>query len=82
MGMFSYIKEHTRKITKKNGTSKKVRVKSILYQGFSVMMTFLFSMLLTQNIEVSVSISLLDIIFKTMLYFIFEVQWNKLMKRM
>ena len=57
-------------------------VKSILYQGFSVMMTFLFSMLLTKNIEVSVSISLLDIIFKTMLYFIFEVQWNKLMKRM
>ena len=57
-------------------------VKSILYQGFSVMMTFLFSMLLTQNLEVSVSISLLDIIFKTMLYFIFEVQWNKLMKRM
>ena len=57
-------------------------VKSILYQGFSVMMTFLYSMLLTQNLEVSVSISLLDIIFKTMLYFIFEVQWNKLMKRM
>ena len=28
MGMFSYIKEHTRKITKKDGTSKKVRVKS------------------------------------------------------
>ena len=57
-------------------------VKSILYQGFSVMMTFLFSMLLTKNLEVSVNISLLDIVFKTMLYFTFEVQWNKLMKRM
>ena len=28
MGMFSYIKEHVRTITKKNGTYKKVRVKS------------------------------------------------------
>jgi len=28
MGMFSYIKEHVRTVKKKNGTTKKVRVKS------------------------------------------------------
>jgi len=57
-------------------------VKSILYRGFSVMMTFVFSMMLTQNLQISVNISLLDIVFKTLLYFIFEVNWNNLIKRM
>jgi uncharacterized membrane protein len=57
-------------------------VKSILYRGFSVMMTFVFSMMLTQNLQISVNISLLDMVLKTLLYFIFEVNWNNLIKRM
>jgi uncharacterized membrane protein len=57
-------------------------VKSILYRGFSVMMTFVFSMMLTKNLQISVNISLLDMVLKTLLYFIFEVNWNNLIKRM
>jgi uncharacterized membrane protein len=57
-------------------------VKSILYRGFSVTMTFVFSMMLTQNLQISVNISLLDMVLKTLLYFIFEVNWNNLIKRM
>ena len=57
-------------------------VKSILYRGFSVMMTFVFSMVLTQNLQISATISMFDIVFKTLLYFTFEVNWNKLIKRM
>jgi uncharacterized membrane protein len=56
--------------------------KSILYRGFSVMMTFVFSMVLTQNLQISATISMFDIVFKTLLYFTFEVNWNKLIKRM
>lgn len=56
--------------------------KAILYRGFSVMMTFLVSMVLTQNLHMSVGISLFDIVFKTSLYFIFEINWNNLIKRM
>jgi uncharacterized membrane protein len=56
--------------------------KSILYRGFSVMMTFIFSFIVTDNLEMSVGISLFDIIFKTSLYFIFEINWNNLIKRM
>lgn len=56
-------------------------MKAILYRGFSITMTFLFSMLITQNISLSVNITLLDLVFKTLLYFIFDVSWNNMIKR-
>ncbi len=56
--------------------------KAILYRGFSVMMTFIFSFIITDNIHMSMSISLFEIVFKTTLYFIFEINWNNLIKKM
>lgn len=77
------LKAYIRIVLGKRWLSNRVLLfKSVLYQGFSVMMTFVMSMVLTQDIHISVGISLFDIIFKTMLYFIFEIHWNNLIKRM
>lgn len=77
------LKAYIRIVLGKRWLSNRVLFfKSVLYRGFSVMMTFLVSMVLTQNLHMSVGISLFDIIFKTTLYFIFEINWNNLIKRM
>lgn len=76
------VKAFIRLVLGKRWLSNRVLfMKAILYRGFSITMTFLFSMLITQNISLSVNITLLDLVFKTLLYFIFDVSWNNMIKR-
>lgn len=57
-------------------------VKAVIYRFFSVIVTFLISFAVTGSIQVSLGISALDFIGKTLLYFVFDVSWNNLMKKM
>jgi uncharacterized membrane protein len=57
-------------------------VKAVIYRFFSVIVTFLISFAVTGNLNISLGISALDFIGKTLLYFVFDVSWNNLMKKM
>jgi len=56
--------------------------KAIIYRFFSVGATFLISFAVTGSFQISLSISALDFIGKTLLYFVFDVSWNNMIKRM
>ena len=52
--------------------------KAVTFQFFSVAMTFLLSFMLTHDINISLSISTFEVIFKVVLYYIFDVSWSRL----
>lgn len=55
--------------------------KAVIYRLFSVIVTFLITFAVTGNTTTSLSISALDFIGKTLLYFVFDVSWNNFVKR-
>jgi len=55
--------------------------KAVIYRFFSVIVTFLITFAVTGNTTISLSISALDFIGKTLLYFVFDVSWNNFVKR-
>lgn len=52
--------------------------KAIVFQVFSVLMTFLLTFVLTHNVDISLSLSAFDIILKIVLYYVFDVSWTRL----
>lgn len=58
-----------------------ILLKAVAFQVFSMMMTFLMAFLLTHNMNMSLSISMVDLLLKVALYYIFEVSWTKLFYR-
>jgi hypothetical protein len=57
-------------------------VKALMFNFYSIIATFLISFAITGSMQYSVGISLLDFLGKTLLYFVFDVSWNNLMKKM
>ena len=52
--------------------------KAVLFQCFSVAMTFLISFVMTHDVHMSLWISGYDILVKLVLYYVFDVSWFKL----
>ena len=52
-------------------------IKAVTYRVYSSLITFIISLILTQNIIVSLSIGVLDSILKIFTYYLFEVLWLK-----
>jgi uncharacterized membrane protein len=55
--------------------------KAIIYRFFSVIATFLISFAVTGSMQLSLGISALDFVGKTLLYFVFDISWNKFIRR-
>lgn len=76
------LKEFLRLILGKRWLSNRVLfAKAIIYRFFSVIVTFLITFAVTGNTTVSLSVSALDFLGKTLLYFVFDVSWNNFVKR-
>ena len=63
-------------------SNKVLFAKAVIYRFFSVIVTFLITFAVTGSTTISLSVSALDFIGKTLLYFVFDVSWNNLMKKM
>lgn len=63
-------------------SNKVLFVKALIYRVFSVSVTFLISFMVTGRMDLSLSISALDFIGKTLLYYVFDVSWNNFIKKM
>jgi uncharacterized membrane protein len=55
--------------------------KAIIYRFYSVSITFLLTLVVTQNLGISIGVSAFEFFGKTLLYFIFDVSWNNMIKR-
>ena len=56
--------------------------KAVIYRFFSVIATFLITFAMTGNTQISLSISAFDLIGKTILYYIYDVAWNNVRKKL
>ena len=54
-----------------------VWVKAVTFQMFAVTMTFLLAFLVTHDVDVSMFLSGFDILFKIVLYVVFDVSWSR-----
>ena len=52
-------------------------IKALSFQVFSVLITFLTTFVLTHDVNMSLSISVIDIVFKAVLYYVFDVSWSR-----
>jgi adenylyl-sulfate kinase len=59
----------------------KLILKSIIYRGWSTVLTFIISYIITGKLSISGSIALLELVFKTFFYYIYEIIWNKILKK-
>ena len=57
--------------------NKQKIIKAVTYRVYSSLITFIISLILTQNFIVSISIGVLDSILKIFTYYLFEVFWLK-----
>ena len=57
-------------------------VKAVMYRCFSVIVTFLMTFAITGDTQISLGISALDVIGKTMLYFAFDVSWTNFIRKL
>ena len=57
--------------------NKQKIIKAVTYRVYSSLITFIISLILTQNFIVSISIGILDSILKIFTYYLFEVFWLK-----
>ena len=57
--------------------NKQKVLKAVIYRIYSSLITFIISLVLTQNFLVSISIGVLDSILKIFSYYLFEVLWVK-----
>lgn len=55
--------------------------KAIIYRFYSMSITFLLTLVVTQNLGISIGVSAFEFFGKTLLYFIFDVSWNNMIKR-
>ena len=57
--------------------NKQKVIKAVTYRVYSSLITFIISLILTQNFLISISIGVLDSILKIFTYYLFEVLWLK-----
>ncbi len=66
------------RVSRSRGSSGMFLAKALIFQLFSVGMTFLVSFVLTRDMNTSLLISGYDIVLKVILYYVFDVSWFKL----
>lgn len=57
---------------------KKQMLKSIIYRVYAFVITFITTFLLTGNLELSITLGILENVFKIITYYWFDIFWNKL----
>lgn len=57
---------------------KKSMLKSVVYRVYAFLITFLTTLLLTGNLELSITLGLVENAFKIITYYWFDIFWNKL----
>ena len=57
---------------------KKSMVKSVVYRAYAFLITFLTTLLLTGNLELSITLGLVENALKIVTYYWFDIFWNKL----
>ena len=55
-------------------------VKSIGYRVFATLVTIIISFILTKSVKISISIGLLEVISKIVLYYLYEKIWENFKK--
>lgn len=63
-------------------SKRALMVKAVMYRCFSVIVTFLMTFAITGDTQISLGISALDVVGKTMLYFAFDVSWNNFIRKL
>lgn len=77
------VKIFIRRILGRRWLSNRVlMVKAVMYRCFSVIVTFLMTFAITGDTQISLGISALDVIGKTMLYFAFDVSWTNFIRKL
>lgn len=56
--------------------------KSVLYRIFSVIFTFLLAFMITGSGTLSLGISVFEIVSKTIMYYLFEVGWDNIHRKL
>lgn len=57
---------------------KKSMIKSVVYRAYAFLITFLTTLLLTGNLELSITLGLVENALKIVTYYWFDIFWNKL----
>lgn len=60
---------------------KKQMLKSVVYRIYAFAITFITTFLLTGNLELSITLGILENVFKILTYYWFDILWNKLTKK-
>lgn len=60
---------------------KKQMLKSIVYRVYAFVITFLTTFLLTGNLKLSITLGIVENIFKILTYYWFDIFWNKLTQK-
>lgn len=74
----SFIGVLVSKTTRQRRAQFLLLAKAVVFQVFSVLMTFLLAWVITRDVDVSLSFSVVDIALKVVLYYVFDVSWSKL----
>lgn len=60
--------------------NKKQLIKSFVYRIYAFVITFLSTFLLTGNVELSITLGIVENIFKILTYYWFDILWDKMTK--
>lgn len=60
---------------------KKQMIKSFVYRIYAFAITFISTFILTGNVELSITLGVLENTFKILTYYWFDILWNKLTKK-
>lgn len=60
---------------------KKQMLKSIVYRVYAFVITFITTFLLTGNLKLSITLGIVENIFKILTYYWFDILWNKLTQK-
>ena len=63
-----------------NNTKKFYLYKTLSWRILAILDTFLIILLLTENVKLSLSFVIIDIILKSLLYYLHELLWAKILK--
>ena len=69
-------------LTRRWLSNRVLLMKAVMYRCFSVIVTFLMTFAITGDTQISLGISALDVIGKTLLYFAFDVSWTNFIRKL
>lgn len=55
-------------------------IKAVLYRLFATISMFAITYLITSDLSITSKLTIIDLLLKTFIYYIFEILWNKYLK--